>query len=32
MSIVETMDTYGHRFPNGRDERTSALERIFGTR
>ena len=29
-SIVETMDTYGHLFPDGRDETTSALDRIFG--
>lgn len=30
-SIVETMDTYGHLFPEGRDETTSALDRLFGT-
>ena len=29
-SIVETMDTYGHLFPDGRDETTSALDRVFG--
>ncbi len=29
-STVETMDTYGHLFPDGRDETTSALDRIFG--
>ena len=29
-SIVETMDTYGHLFPDGRDETTTALDRIFG--
>jgi integrase len=30
-SIVETMDTYGHLFPDRCDETTSALDRIFGT-
>lgn len=29
-SIVETMDTYGHLFPDGREETTSALDRLFG--
>ena len=30
-SIVETMDTYGHLFPDAREETTDALDRIFGT-
>jgi integrase len=29
-SIVETMDTYGHLFPDARDETTQALDRVFG--
>jgi len=29
-SIVETMDTYGHLFPESRQETTTALDRLFG--
>lgn len=29
-SIVETMDTYGHLFPDAREETTHALDRLFG--
>jgi integrase len=29
-SIVETMDTYGHLFPDQNDETTAALDRLFG--
>jgi len=30
-SITETMDTYGHLFPEARQETTDALDRLFGT-
>ncbi|MDT7539905.1 MAG: hypothetical protein QOI82_3490 [Actinomycetota bacterium] len=30
-SIVETMDTYGHLFPDAREETTGALDRVFGS-
>jgi integrase len=30
-SITETMDTYGHLFPQGHEETTAALDRAFGT-
>lgn len=29
-SIVETMDTYGHLFPDQNEETTATLERLFG--
>jgi integrase len=29
-SITETMDTYGHLFPEARQETTDALDRLFG--
>lgn len=30
-SIVETMDTYGHLFPDQNEETAAALQRLFGT-
>jgi integrase len=30
-SIVETMDTYGHLFPESRQETIQALDRLFGS-
>ncbi len=30
-SITETMDTYGHLFPEAHEETTRALDRLFGT-
>jgi integrase len=30
-SITETMDTYGHLFPEARQETTAALDRLFGS-
>ena len=29
-SITETMDTYGHLFPEAHEETTRALDRLFG--